>query len=210
MTMPVIICDLGEQRSGLPKLLTNQGCAVEFERLKVGDYQLSAALAVERKASADFAESIRSGRLLEQLQQLAAQYQRAALLIEGAAWEGDRGLKTPMLARVYQWISMHPNVSCFPSPSTAYSARILAGVARAEQFEREAVPTVVPAAITTARSGLDLVRALPGVGVANAKKLIDEFGSLHGVVLADERALCAAIGPVRGRKVYALVRGETP
>jgi ERCC4-type nuclease len=206
---PLIIVDHAEARSGLPELLRANHCDVQAARLAEGDYLVSAAFAIERKAARDFVDSILCGRLLDQLERLASRYEYAVLLIEGDSWEGDRRLKTPMLARLYQWISLKPYLSTLYSPSTQMSARLIADLARAEQDERRALPaTPAPPAPRQARTPAELLCALPGVGAANAAKLLAACGTIAGVAQAPRDELCRLIGPKRGARLHTLLTGE--
>lgn len=205
ISTPTIIVDIGEQNSQLSQLLARAGCAVTTERLPSGDYLLSAAYAVERKAGADLASSLLSGRLLEQLDRLGQSYQYAALLIEGESWAYERSLKTPALAQAYQWISLHPNMTVIYSPDAKYSARLLAGIARAEQFERDALPPVIAPPVAKARTAADALRALPGVGPANAQRLLTRFHSVRGVATATLQELQETLGQRRGGEVFSLL-----
>jgi ERCC4-type nuclease len=207
---PLVIVDHGEARSGLPELLRAQECDVRLERLPDGDYLVSAAFALERKAARDFVDSLVSGRLIDQLERLSSQYEYAALLIEGDSWEGDRRLKTPMLARLYQWISLKPYITTLYSPNTQVSARLLAALARAEQDQRHALPaTPVAPAPRAARNPAELLCAFPGVGPSNAEKLLAVYGTIAGVAQAPREELCSLIGRKRGGTLHTLLTGVT-
>jgi ERCC4-type nuclease len=203
MTRPTIYIDGGEGRSEIPDLLRRQSCDVIVERLTEGDYLLSAAFAVERKTPTDLVDSLISGRLLDQLDRLSNAYEYAALLIEGDSWEANPRLKSPMLARLYQWISLRPYLSTIYSPNAKMTARILAGIARAEQDERQALPpTPAPPARPRPRSPADVLCALPGVGQTNAALLLTTFHTIAGVVEATRQELCETLGPKRGTTLY--------
>lgn len=205
---PLLIVDHGERRSGLPELLRAQGCLVRLERLSEADYLVSAGFAIERKAT-DFADSLISGRLFDQLERLADAYPYAALLIEGDAWQGNLQLKTPMLTRLYHWISLRPNLSTLYSPTTRMTARLLAGLASAEQADPSALPpTPAPPVARTARTPADLLCAFPGVGPTNAHRLLARFGSVSAVASASNDALCETVGARRGTRLHELLNQE--
>jgi DNA excision repair protein ERCC-4 len=201
---PLIICDQGEERSGVPQRLRNAGCVVEVDRLLAGDYLVSGAFAIERKSKTDFVNSLRDRNLFVQLERMSEQYEYSALLIEGDSWEGDRGLRRPLLAELYHWISHRPNVSVLYTPSEAFSASVLAELARREQFASGSSPAT-PARRTTVRNPRQLVLAFPGVGVANADKLLARFETVRAMAQASEDDLRQTIGKTRGSKLYALL-----
>ena len=62
-----VIVDMREFRSALPSMLNLAEYKLHVETLVVGDYILSPSICVERKAKADLVESLKSGRLFEQV-----------------------------------------------------------------------------------------------------------------------------------------------
>lgn len=199
-----IICDLNEEPSGIPLLLEGKGIEVTRRRLGTGDYVVSGALAIERKASTDFANSVISGRLLPQLDRLAATYDIAVLLIEGDKWAGNWTLKTPMLARLFQQITFRSNVIPWYSPDEKHTARFLAALAGQEQAQTVASVEELPA-VAAARTPEEIVRALPGVGPKVAPKLLTRFGTVAAVMSASRDELCSALGSKRGNEVFDLL-----
>ena len=142
----------------------------------------------------------------------------ATLLVAGGVPNGGRsalqagdasgGLKAPMLARLYQWMSLRPYLTTIYSPSTSTSmtARLLAGIARAEQQERHALPPTPPMPIRhRPRSPADILCALPGVGNANAARLLARFGTVASIAQASRDDLCETIGPKRGADLHDLL-----
>jgi DNA excision repair protein ERCC-4 len=67
-----IVVDVRDFRSILPSLLYGGGLAVVPRTLLVGDYVLSSEVCVERKGISDLFQSLASGRLYNQVQQLFA------------------------------------------------------------------------------------------------------------------------------------------
>jgi DNA excision repair protein ERCC-4 len=203
---PIVLCDPTEERSGLPERLRDRGCNVETKPLPSGDYLVSAAFAIERKSARDFADSLLSGKLLQQLHGLAETYEYGALLIEGDSWEGDRKLPSPLVGELYHWISMRSNLSVLYSPSLAWSARLLADLATREQTTRGALAaSSPPPARARVRRPEDILFAFPGVGPRNAERFAERFGNLREVVNATEPQLGEAIGLVRGSRLHALL-----
>ena len=203
---PIVVCDLGEERSGIPQRLRDRGCAVDTTTLPAGDYLVSAAFGVERKASRDFVDSILNRKLYRQLAALADRHDYAALLVEGDSWEGDRRLPSPLVGELYHWISMRPNLTVIASPSLNYTALLLADLARREQLGDLPAATPPPAAPTpTARTPRELLLGLPGVGPAGATKLTSRFTDLRAIANADQAELQQAIGAKRGAGLHTLL-----
>jgi ERCC4-type nuclease len=202
---PLIICDHGEARSGVPDGLRERQAIVEMQQLACGDYLISAAFALERKAPRDLVDSILNRKLFVQLEYLAENFEYAALIIEGDDWVGDRKLRSPLLGELYHWISLRPNVTAICSPSTKWTALLLLDLARREQFDRLIAQPSASVMRRSARSPRELLLGFPGVGEANADKLLARFGSVHAVVQATCDELVSVIGLKRGRSLHDLL-----
>jgi ERCC4-type nuclease len=203
---PLVVCDHGETRSGIPDGLRQRGVLVETQTLACGDYLVSAAFALERKAPRDLTDSLLSGKLLAQLDRVADSFEYGALLLEGDSWSGDRKLRSPLLGELYHWISLRPNLTVLYSPDATWSARLLLDLARREQLGRFTPPgTAAAPPRRPVRGPRDLLLGFPGVGQANADKLLARFGSVQRVAQATGEELSDALGPKRGRRLHDLL-----
>src|SRR3989338_985460 len=88
----VIYVDNRELSSRVVAILEKR-CVVREKQLDVADYLLSEHVAVERKTSADFLQSMTDGRLFEQLARLSNAYDSPLLIIEGSSlFEEERNI----------------------------------------------------------------------------------------------------------------------
>ncbi|KIH56062.1 ERCC4 domain protein [Ancylostoma duodenale] len=71
-----------EFNSELPTVLYKKGYDVVAVTLEVGDYVLSPGIAVERKALDDLTQSLQSGRVFKQSEQMLRHYANSLLLVE--------------------------------------------------------------------------------------------------------------------------------
>jgi len=80
-----IVVDDRERCSGVAEaLLKRSGVTIAVRRLQLGDYQVVDSLVVERKTLADFALSVRDGRLFSQVSRLVRSTRdRPCLILEG-------------------------------------------------------------------------------------------------------------------------------
>src|SRR3989338_7181827 len=78
----VIYADNRESSSRVVSILKKH-CSLREQKLKVADYLLSERVAVERKTSSDFLQSIVDRRLFEQLSNMKDNFTNPILLIEG-------------------------------------------------------------------------------------------------------------------------------
>lgn len=198
---PSIVCDLGERASGIPERLAERGVEIEMRRLRIGDYLVGGRYAVERKGR-DLADSILSGRIYRQLDRLAdAGASGGLVLIEGDSWSGDRRLRAPMLARLYDWIATQPRLAVAYSPSDRYTARLLVALAKSPHVPKPAAEAMGP----RIRTSRDVLLAFPGVGPRNADHLCRVFPTIGAVLQASRAELQGALGPVRGTRLYEIL-----
>ncbi|EFO27962.1 ERCC4 domain-containing protein [Loa loa] len=79
---PKVIVDMREFQSELPTVLYKRGVDLMPATIEVGDYILSPNIAVERKALDDLTQSLHSGRIFKQIEQMLRHYKNVILLIE--------------------------------------------------------------------------------------------------------------------------------
>ncbi|VBB27037.1 unnamed protein product [Acanthocheilonema viteae] len=79
---PKVIVDMREFQSELPTVLYKRGIDLTPATIEVGDYILSPNIAVERKALDDLTQSLHSGRIFKQIEQMLRHYKNVILLIE--------------------------------------------------------------------------------------------------------------------------------
>jgi ERCC4-type nuclease len=171
-----ILADHGEEASGVPNLLERSGVDVERVRLAGGDYLVGKGVAVERKATADLARSIASGRLWRQLVELDRTHQRVYLL-EGPRL-GDRavsadGLRGALLqvldgGAMLLW-------SAGPRESADWLRRLACRLQRDRHRPR------ARARARPARKPADVLATVPGISPTHAATLLDRYGSIAAV-----------------------------
>lgn len=81
-TNPFLFADMRERASGIPQALRAKGLEVRMKHLRAGDYVLAPHMAVERKTTADFIQSIFDKRLFAQTQSLRASFAHPLFLLE--------------------------------------------------------------------------------------------------------------------------------
>jgi ERCC4-type nuclease len=192
-----ILADHGEEASGVPNLLERSGVDVERVRLAGGDYLVGKGVAVERKATADLARSIASGRLWRQLVELDRTHQRVYLLVEGPRL-GDRavsadGLRGALLqvldgGAMLLW-------SAGPRESADWLRRLACRLQRDRHRPR------ARARARPARKPADVLATVPGISPTRAAALLDRYGSIAAVAGASDADLrsISGIGVTRAR-----------
>jgi len=194
-----VIVDDREVVSGIvPELQEMEGVAVAIQRLPVGDYLIGGKLLVERKTLADFAASIKDGRLLRQASRLASCPFRRALILEGTA---DDLLRTRMRREAIQGaiisITIIFGIPLLRSRDPKESARLLIYAAKQiGNMSSRQLPRSGKRPQGRRRIQIHILQGLPGVGSERARRLLDAFGSVQDVITAqaDQLAQVSGIG----------------
>lgn len=206
-TQPEILADMRESRSGVLAALSSRGrVKTQLVDLPVGDYVLSAEVAVERKQAADFAQSIMSGRLAFQVAMMKAVFSRPVLIVEGDLWTGH-GCDREVLLGSLAWVAMQ-GVSLTSSGSAEQSAMLIEFIARQAQAGQGHGPAM--------RGGKPhdqevlarfVVEGLPGCGAATSRRLLEHFGSVEAVMRApaEELAMVQGIGEKTARRIRGVL-----
>ena len=189
------------------------GIDVSVRRLAMGDYLVDDAVLFERKTFADFAASIRDGRLFAQATRLASSGRRCALILEGSSSDLG-GISLPRHAVQGAMVSLVLVIGLPVLRSTGpeESARLILYAAR--QI-RTVVQGVLPYRGVRPRgrrrAQLRLLQNLPGVGPHRAVRLLDAFGSIEAIMMAEEDDLSEVpgIGPDTAHRIRRLVSEET-
>ena len=152
----------------------------------------------ERKTLDDLVASIKDGRLFRQGLRLAASKRRGIILLEGTSADvASRGMSREAIQGALISISVIMGIPLLRSRNVEESARLMIYTARQ-------VNATVSGAIARkglrpkgkCRSQFEILQALPGIGPARAKRLLDNFGTVEAVMCAeaDELALLPGIG----------------
>lgn len=205
-----IVIDASETRSGMPALLRqlkNVDVEVETQRLDCGDYLLADDCAVERKSGPDLIASILDGRFIPQMQILAAQYPKGAVVIEGDPRTNQSLLTDEALFGAISYVSMLKGLSVISTKNVKETALLLGTMAR--QLQVGIIPPTLRSKKPKDVSVLQryLVEGLHGIGPALAIKLLEEFGSPANVFALTEAEWrkIPGIGPGKAAQIAGAI-----
>ena len=177
--------DYREKASGLLVLLQEMELILEIGQVRYGDYIINDAITIERKTARDFLISIIDGRLFNQLSNLKKHCSRPLLLLEGNPYETDLAfdplaIKGALLSTQAIWY-----IPVIFSSSKEETRDIFLMLGRQEESNLDVVPLrggYRPKRIKSRQ--LYLIQGLPQVGPTLAKRLLEHFGSVAGIVNA--------------------------
>jgi DNA excision repair protein ERCC-4 len=201
--------DISERNAALLNLA--RGCGdfdIHMERLAVGDYLIDGGIVVERKTHVDFATSLVDGRLFPQAAALAGSPHRPVVLVEGPKPPQmpdvhPHALKGAIVSLAVMW-----RLPVIHARDPEDSLRILqflaqqlarSGPAILQRYDRK------PKRLASRK--LYVLQGLPGVGPALANRLLLQFGSVEGVITADQSLLVQVrgIGPKKAQRIRNVV-----
>jgi ERCC4-type nuclease len=203
---PKIIVDYREKSSLVPSELVSLGFEVEFKELKVADY-LVKETAIERKTVSDFISSMMNRRLLRQLEELQ-QYKNRLLVIEGIAEQDlyndkdTNGVSSNAIRGFLLSILLKHKVPIMFTKDYRDTAKFIAVLSKKQ--DKEVSLNAKKKSLNKKEQLQFIIEGFPGIGPTTAKKLLEEFKSIRGIINASEEDLTNAIGK-KGEIVKRLV-----
>ncbi|OHE89322.1 MAG: hypothetical protein A3G75_00675 [Verrucomicrobia bacterium RIFCSPLOWO2_12_FULL_64_8] len=200
-----IVADDRENAGGVIEALRGMdGVTIEVRRLASGDFVVEDRFTVERKALADFAQSVVDARLFKQAAALAEGSRRGILILEGRWPDLHSEISRESLQGALITVSVFYGLAVLRSLDAVETARLLVYLGRqAQRFARGALPRPGYRPKGKRVRQLFLLQGLPGIGPGRAARLLERFGSVQGVTVAtaDELAAIDGIGETTAAKI---------
>jgi ERCC4-type nuclease len=205
--MSLIVADVHEQASGVPRLLRALGAHVDTRTLTRGDYVVGPETIVERKTVGDLHTTIEAGRFWSQMRKIRAAGRWPYLLIEGLSVYRGRvpanSVRSLCLAVADLGITI---IRTEDAQDTAEWLCRLAIRRRDAALRDRPVYDQRPKSLTVSPTEAALATA-PGVSVETARTVLARFGSLREVSEASVGELQAlpGVGIKRATAIAALI-----
>jgi Fanconi anemia group M protein len=203
-----IIADRREVSSGVLEELEALGAFVERQTLPVADYVVSDRVAVERKTDSDFIASMTERDILVQIQELATNYERPLVVVEGEELNTRRNVHPNAVRGMLAAIAVDLGVPILCSRDATETAMLLFAIAEREQTGKKRAPAVHGKKIfKTLREQQEyVVTAIPSVGPVTARALLEFFGSIETIFRApiQELTKVRGVGPQTARAIRSL------
>jgi ERCC4-related helicase len=182
-----IMADHREKDNRIVKNLIDLGVSVKTGQLEVADYLVSGRVAVELKKVPDFVASIIDGRLLEQVRGLKNNFEKAVLIIEG---DEDiysiRKVHANAIRGMLASIVLDFGIPILYTKSPQDTASMLAVMAKREQNKGGDFSYHASKPKSMREQQEFVVSSFPSIGVLNAKRLLEQFGSVKNLVNASK------------------------
>ncbi|MFX0108470.1 MAG: ERCC4 domain-containing protein, partial [Candidatus Hodarchaeota archaeon] len=201
-----MIVDSRELSTAVARELTRLDVAISGESLQVGDYIASEDVAIERKESGDFIQSLIDGRLFVQLSALRSAYRRPVLIIEGEQIIGLRAVNPASIYGALASIAIRIQIPIIWTRNPEETANVLYRLAHLEQVSAsKPLRTRAGDARGSEAETLEyILSGFPGVDTVISRAILSEFKTLENVFTADEKELRKVKGV--GAKIAGRIR----
>jgi len=201
-----ILIDYREKNCLIASELAKLGFDIEFKELKVADYIVK-GVAIERKTTSDFINSMINRRLLKQLEEMQ-QYKERLLIIEGVEeqelYSDNRlkGINANAIRGFLLSILLKHKIPIIFTKNYLDTAKFMSVLARKKDSE---APLNVSKKILNKKERLQFIlESFPGIGPKTAKKLLKEFKTLKQMFNASEDELKKVLGK-KAEAVHELI-----
>ena len=209
-----LIVDSRELPTAVARELTRLDVEISGESLEIGDYVASEEVAVERKETGDFIQSLIDGRLFVQLSALRSAYRRPVLIIEGEQILGLRAVNPASIYGALASIAVRIQVPILWTRNAEETANVLYRIARLEQIESSR-PLRTRSGETkgTDAEALEFILSgFPGIDTVTSRAILVEFGTLEKIFSAEQRELqkVKGVGPKIAGRIKRLLTTRYP
>lgn len=201
-----IVVDRRETNSAVVKRLYELSFNVELKQLLVGDY-IVGNVAIERKTTEDFVQSIFDGRLFREAKNLAGRYDGVVLIIEGEKpFTSRRAIDPKALKGAIASIFIDFKVPILQTGGPEETADMIAAIARRVLSTKKQVPriTTETVPITLPERQKRIIAAFPNVDSVLATRLLHELKTPKNILLASKEELQKVKGV--GPSIAAIIR----
>ena len=178
-----IVADHREKNNRVVKELMELGVSVKTEQLISADYVVSGKVGVELKKVPDFVASIIDRRLLDQMRELKQNFEKSVLIIEG---EEDifsiRQVHANAIWGMLASIALGFNIPILYTKNPKDTASLLAVMAKREQDTGRSYSLHAGKPVSDIEQQEFFLSSIPNMGLVNARRLLEHFGSIKYVV----------------------------
>ncbi len=209
-----LIVDSRELPTAVARELARLDVSISGESLEVGDYIASEDVAIERKESGDFIQSLIDGRLFVQLSALRSTYRRPVLIIEGEQLTGLRAVNPASIYGALASIAIRLRIPILWTRNAQETANVLYRIAHLEQIEsKKTLRTRSPETKGTDAETLEyILSGFPGIDTVISRSILTQFGTLEKTFKAEENELMKVkgVGPKTASRLRHMLTLEYP
>ena len=206
-----IVCDNRETASPVIRVLSNLGIQIELKQLQVADYIISKNIGIERKSAQDFTDSIKDGRLFNELINLENNFENAILILEGEPFLNS-SLNENALYGAITSIIVKFGIMIYRTKDPEETAKFLFHLTKKAQSESTGQFKIRFEKKPQEMNDLleYIIAGLPGINSQRAYELLERFKSLQEIFNANIEDLMKVdnIGEKIANDIYKLSRSR--
>ncbi|MFX1558344.1 MAG: ERCC4 domain-containing protein, partial [Promethearchaeota archaeon] len=204
-----IFCDTRETSSPVVRILSLMGVKLKLVQLEVGDYVISERVGIERKSAQDFNDSIKDGRLFDELFNLTRNFERSILILEGDPFSNTNVNENALYGAITS-IILNLGITIYKTNDAKETATFLLQLAKKEYSESKGETKLrfEKKPIETSRLLEYIIAGIPGVNALRAKNLLKNLKTLNEIFNADISDLMQVenIGKKIAQEIYKISR----
>mgnify|MGYP000285864859 CR=1 FL=1 len=206
----LMVCvDNRELRSQTAKCLAELGVKLVPEQLTVADYIISDRVAVERKTTEDFLQSIIDKRLFQQLANLKKSYTAPILIIEGENIYKGKAISPDAVRGALASIVLDFGIPILWTKTPSETAHLIYALTKREQIKEKRYPSIKKEKVPLSDKELQeyIVSSLPGIDLTLARRLLKDLKTVENVFTASEDTLkkVKGIGEKTAKKIREIL-----
>ena len=198
-----IYVDQRENGNLIKELYKLSGIKVVAKQLDVGDIVIDENIAIERKAKVDFVNSILDKRLFPQLIDLARNYRRPILIVEGEEnIFSVRNVNPNVIRSSLSAIAVDLRMPIIFTDSMTETAQMILTIAKRTRREKKEISLAADKRSFSENEEMEkVISSIPRINVVTAKSLLKHFGSVKELVNAKEKDFlgCEGVGKLRAK-----------
>ncbi|MFP4654995.1 MAG: DEAD/DEAH box helicase [Methanohalobium sp.] len=207
-----VLVDQRETKSTVVRSLEKLGVDLTIKTLEIADYIASDRIAIERKSSKDFVNSLIDKTLFEQISNLTRMYKKPCLVLEGNELFSARQLNPNAIYGTLISLELDFGVSVYYTRDEKDTASLIRLLAKREQKDEKRDVSLHGKKSAPLLSDQQeyLVSAISDIGPRAARSLLKHFGSVENIMKASSEELQEAelIGPKTASKIREIVGSE--
>ncbi len=203
LKIPIYI-DQRENTDLIKEIYKIEELEIQSKQLDVGDIVIDSNIAIERKAKIDFVNSIIDKRLFPQLINLARNFKRPILILEGEEnIYSLRNLNPNVIRATLSAIAVDLRIPIIVTSSLQETAQMIRTIAIRTQKDKKEISLVNDKKSFSENEEMEkFVSTIPKINVVNSKSLLREFKSIKDLINAKENDLIKIDGIGKGRAKF--------
>ncbi|MDH7593562.1 MAG: DEAD/DEAH box helicase [Methanomicrobiales archaeon] len=192
---PAITVDDREASSRVVEVLSELGASIQLKRMSEGDYAIGDRILVERKTATDFMNTLVERDLFGQLTKLSVAAPRPVLIVEGKDLFSVRNIHPNAIRGVIAAITVDMGIPVIFTSDEGETAQMLFILARREGNPSEGGKMHPHKSYRSIKEQQEyIVSSFPGIGLKNARLLLEHFGSIKELIDASAEDLMEVKG----------------